>query len=143
MKRGLAALPLIALVATLLVGCGAKSPDHPEELKILVMKFLREVELKDFNGATTRVHPERRGDFVRWLAEGGDKTSFTNCEIRSLPTEDELDAIPEDKPRKAHVIVTIEYFRLPSTEVKREVRTQEWLFDEDLGRWFLMSGWDK
>ena len=140
MKRAGAAL--IVLAALLCAGCGAKAPDHPEELKIQVMKFLREVELKDYDGAASRVHPNKRAAFVSWITNDADKIHFTNSQIRVLPTEEELEKMPEDKPKKANVIVSLEYFRLPSTVVKKEVRTQVWLFDEDYDRWYLLEGWE-
>lgn len=140
LRLGGVTLAALAL-AGVLTACGAKSPDHPEELRIHVMKFLREIELKDYDGAAGRVHPKKRAEFIRWVTNEAEKVQFTNSRIRVLPSEEEIDKLPEDKPRDVLVIISLEYFRLPSTTVKKDVREQTWRFDEEYDRWLLWEGW--
>ncbi|MEW6775403.1 MAG: hypothetical protein AB1405_03875 [Bdellovibrionota bacterium] len=127
----------------LLGGCGAKAPDHPEELRIIVQGFLASLELKNYPVATESVDPSRRADFVRYTDDLGDKTTITESQIRSIdvPTNEERDKLPDDAPLEATVVVSYKYFRLPSTTVKNEVKSMTWVFNSDRKRWFLKNGW--
>lgn len=131
----------IALIAAALAGCSAKSPGHPDELKIKANRFLAMMEAKAYAAASGMVHPRERVKFIEYTQELGEKTTFTESRIQSLEIVPE-EELPEDAPKTAKVIVTYKYFTLPSTTVKKAVVEQTWQYYGGSRRqWFLRDGW--
>lgn len=136
-------LLVAAFLAVLLGACGAKAPSSSEELHILVLHFNRQLELKAYEKALEHIHPSKRADFLRWLQETGEPTKFNEMRVRSVDvmTDEEKEALGDDVPLTATVLVSYNYFRLPSTEVRSGIMTQKWQYVSSRKRWFLMEGW--
>ncbi len=138
--RILAGAVLAALLPLAAASCGAKSAEHPEELRIVVEGFMAQLELKKYDAALACVEPAKRVEFLEYIDQLGERVTMAESEIRSLDVPSGENR-PKGKPLTATVLVSYKIVRPPSTVVKSEHRSQKWVFSKDDKRWYLTEGW--
>ena len=138
--RAWAAAFLALFLGMSLASCGAKSAEHPEELRIVVEGFMAQLELKKYDAALACVEPAKRVEFLEHIDQLGERVTMAESEIRSLDVPSGENR-PKGKPLTATVLVSYKIVRPPSTIVKSEHRSQKWVFSKDDKRWYLTEGW--
>lgn len=122
--------PVLLGVVALLSACAHQpTQDRSKTLKKAVDTFDQRVRWKDFRGAMQLLVPERRDGF-------DDARNAQNDERDLSVTEIEIeDAQLSPDGSRAIVLSRYSWMRLPSTSVKSERVTSEWVFAS--GAWFL------
>ncbi len=138
--HALAGAALAAFLPLAAASCGAKSAEHPEELRIVVEGFMAQLELKKYDAALASIDPAKRVEFLQYVDQLGERVTMAESEIRSLEVASGENR-PKDGPLTATVLISYKIVRPPSTVVKTEHRVQKWVFVKKDKRWYLTEGW--
>lgn len=114
---------LILLVLTLIFsGCASmKDIDPAEDLGTRSDTFSEAMRWKDFEGAARYLTADAKEEFLEQFTED-DKLHIVDSIIKKLEISDELDS--------ADAEYVMEYYRLPSSRVKKWSWTQQWTLIE-------------
>ncbi len=111
---------LIILLCLLPTAC-LNSLDLGPGLEKTSIKFRESMRWKDFPGAAQHLHPDVRKAFLTEFPLDEDLRIVDSLILAIRP-----DAVLEDQPKTAQVEYQFEYYRLPSTRVKKWHWLQDW-----------------
>jgi len=121
-------LSLIALTL-LLVGCAQAQQSPGEKLKQSVLSFHTDLRWQRFDSAAGFVPATQRGDFLSYYEGSRKDLKITEFEVVRVE-------IPPKK-NTAHVVVMIQWHRLPSTTIKTSWLQETWTYLEKRGMWVV------
>lgn len=128
LRRFLFALPF----ALALAGCATSSedrPPRPPDVDETAKAYNNDVRWGRYYEASAQLAPEQRGSFLKLLDDQARPYRFTSVDL--------LQATPSDDGAQVEMLVSLEYYRLPSVQEQKVRQRQLWKFDRTANRWFV------
>ncbi|HTO52523.1 MAG TPA: hypothetical protein VMR50_03975 [Myxococcota bacterium] len=123
--------PLCALALLLLAACVTPiiPPDTPA-VDDYAQEYNNDLRWGRWQEAAAQVEPERRGEFLKLLDDNSNPIHFTSVDILSTKP------VVTDGS-EVEMLVSLEYYRLPSVKERKVRQVQHWRYDVDAEKWVV------
>lgn len=129
LRRFLLALPF----AFALSACAMMDPDAPPprapEVNDTAKAYNDDVRWGRYYEASAQLPPDQRTEFLKLLDDSTHPYRFTSVDL--------LKATPSEDGAEVEMLVSLEYYRLPSMSEQKVQQRQLWRYDHAEQRWFV------
>ena len=128
LRRFLFALPLALAFA----GCATNPnapPPRPPDVDDTAKTYNDDVRWGRYYEASAQLPPEQRAAFMNLLDDQSRPYRFTSVDL--------LQATPSEDGAQVEMLVSLEFYRLPSVKEQKVQQRQLWTYDRAARRWFV------
>ena len=128
LRRFLFALPLSLALASCATNPDAPPP-RPPDVDDTAKAYNDDVRWGRYYEASAQLPAEQRDAFMKLLDDKMRPYRFTSVDL--------LQATPSDDGAKVEMLVSLEFYRLPSVQEQKVQQRQVWTYDREARRWFV------
>ena len=119
--------------ALALAGCSVINPDDPQprapDVSDTAKTYNDDVRWGRYYEASAQLPPELRAEFLKLLDDQSRPYRFTSVDL--------LQATPNQDGSRVEMLVSLEFYRLPSVQERKVQQRQLWRWDGGERRWFV------
>lgn len=127
LRRSLLVLPFVFALSS----CATSDdpPPRAPDVDETAQAYNNDVRWGRYYEASAQLSPEQRAEFLKLLDDSTHPYRFTSVDM--------LQATPSEDGAQVEMLVSLEYYRLPSVSEQKVQQRQLWRYDRTENRWYV------
>ena len=129
LRQSLLALPFVFALSSCAMFDSDSKPPRAPEVDETAKAYNDDVRWGRYYEASAQLPPDQRTGFLKLLGDSTHPYRFTSVDL--------LKATPNEDGAEVELLVSLEYYRLPSMSEQKVQQRQLWRYDRAEKRWFV------